>query len=269
MSVAGSPSAMHCSLALGVDPAPDADEAVVLELVADRRRVGVARMHAGLARERHQRVHDRGLQVGVAGRSGGAHAADRALEQRVAGEHVGAVDEQREHAGGVAGGVQRLDRERAGADRLAGRERAGRLGDLAPLELVDQHRRVRERRDRLVEVDDMIAVMVGEQDVGERELTALHELDQRRDRAARVDHHRVAAGLVGDDVVVREEAVAHRAFDDHVPHPTPRGTLVPMSLIHTCYRITDIDRSVAFYEALGLQGGPAARRSATRRSTSS
>jgi lactoylglutathione lyase len=26
-----------------------------------------------------------------------------------------------------------------------------------------------------------------------------------------------------------------------------------MSLIHTCYRITDIDRSVAFYEALGFR----------------
>ena len=26
-----------------------------------------------------------------------------------------------------------------------------------------------------------------------------------------------------------------------------------MSLIHTCYRITDIDRSVAFYNALGFQ----------------
>ncbi len=26
-----------------------------------------------------------------------------------------------------------------------------------------------------------------------------------------------------------------------------------MSLVHTCYRITDIDRSVAFYEALGFQ----------------
>jgi catechol 2,3-dioxygenase-like lactoylglutathione lyase family enzyme len=25
-----------------------------------------------------------------------------------------------------------------------------------------------------------------------------------------------------------------------------------MKLIHTCYRITDIDRSVAFYEALGF-----------------
>ncbi len=26
-----------------------------------------------------------------------------------------------------------------------------------------------------------------------------------------------------------------------------------MSLIHTCYRITDIDRSVAFYQALGFE----------------
>jgi lactoylglutathione lyase len=26
-----------------------------------------------------------------------------------------------------------------------------------------------------------------------------------------------------------------------------------VSLIHTCYRITDIDRSVAFYNALGLK----------------
>jgi catechol 2,3-dioxygenase-like lactoylglutathione lyase family enzyme len=26
-----------------------------------------------------------------------------------------------------------------------------------------------------------------------------------------------------------------------------------MALIHTCYRITDIDRSIAFYETLGFQ----------------
>jgi len=29
--------------------------------------------------------------------------------------------------------------------------------------------------------------------------------------------------------------------------------IVRMELIHTCYRITDIDRSVAFYEALGFE----------------
>jgi lactoylglutathione lyase len=34
---------------------------------------------------------------------------------------------------------------------------------------------------------------------------------------------------------------------------TPRAyPLRTMSLIHTCYRITDIDRSVAFYKALGF-----------------
>src|SRR5471030_1307486 len=32
-----------------------------------------------------------------------------------------------------------------------------------------------------------------------------------------------------------------------------RRTLPAMALIHTCYRITDIDRSVAFYSALGFQ----------------
>src|ERR1700758_2550040 len=31
------------------------------------------------------------------------------------------------------------------------------------------------------------------------------------------------------------------------------GTLLGVSLVHTCYRITDIDRSVAFYEALGFR----------------
>src|SRR3954466_16327962 len=32
-----------------------------------------------------------------------------------------------------------------------------------------------------------------------------------------------------------------------------RATLPVMELIHTCYRIGDIDRSVAFYEALGFE----------------
>lgn len=31
------------------------------------------------------------------------------------------------------------------------------------------------------------------------------------------------------------------------------GTLADMSLIHTCYRILEIDRSVAFYETLGFR----------------
>ena len=33
----------------------------------------------------------------------------------------------------------------------------------------------------------------------------------------------------------------------------PEGTLTRVELLHTCYRIGDIDRSVAFYEALGFE----------------
>ena len=35
--------------------------------------------------------------------------------------------------------------------------------------------------------------------------------------------------------------------------PVGRVDCPAVSLIHTCYRITDIDRSVAFYEALGFK----------------
>jgi lactoylglutathione lyase len=42
----------------------------------------------------------------------------------------------------------------------------------------------------------------------------------------------------------------HRAFDDH---PAQRILSATVSFLHTCYRITDVDRSVAFYEALGFQ----------------
>jgi lactoylglutathione lyase len=53
----------------------------------------------------------------------------------------------------------------------------------------------------------------------------------------------------------------HGAFDDHGrpyiarPALASRATLraMPPELIHTCYRIGDIDRSVAFYEALGFE----------------
>ena len=55
--------------------------------------------------------------------------------------------------------------------------------------------------------------------------------------------------------------------------PPPAGprahvNIRDVELIHTCYRITDIDRSVAFYEALGFEERGRCR-SATRPSTSS
>ena len=107
--------------------------------------------------------------------------------------------------------------------------------------------RCEHRRD----LDDVVVMVVREQDVGQRELAAPQAVEQRLDRAAGVDHDRVPARLVGDQIGVRQERVVHRALDDH-----PGSVLVSlrtMSLLHTCYRITDIDRSVAFYEALGFE----------------
>jgi lactoylglutathione lyase len=41
---------------------------------------------------------------------------------------------------------------------------------------------------------------------------------------------------------------------EHRRRDAVNSSLQPMpNLIHTCYRITDIDRSVAFYEALGFE----------------
>ena len=67
----------------------------------------------------------------------------------------------------------------------------------------------------------------------------------------------LAAGLA-HEVGVRQELGVHGALDDHGPRNTARwpatARLPAMpELIHTCYRITDIDRSVAFYEALGFE----------------
>ena len=48
-----------------------------------------------------------------------------------------------------------------------------------------------------------------------------------------------------------------RTLPDHATRPVvARGArlrAMPPELIHTCYRIGDIDRSVAFYEALGFE----------------
>jgi lactoylglutathione lyase len=74
-------------------------------------------------------------------------------------------------------------------------------------------------------------------------------LEQRGDRTAGVDEEGVAARRRGDEVGVGEPVGAHGTFDDH----RPEGTLRPVELIHTCYRIGEIDRSVAFYEALGFE----------------
>src|SRR5207244_11887753 len=43
-------------------------------------------------------------------------------------------------------------------------------------------------------------------------------------------------------------------FFHSIPPPLPASPLFPYTtLFRSCYRVTDIDRSVAFYEALGFQ----------------
>ncbi len=65
-----------------------------------------------------------------------------------------------------------------------------------------------------------------------------------------VDHGLVSAQEVG-------AATLYVLNREHVAASAPRNgsafRLPPVALIHTCYRITDIDRSVAFYEALGFK----------------
>ena len=85
-------------------------------------------------------------------------AADRSLEEDVGGEEVGAVDEEGEVAGGVAGGEDRLDLEAAGGELLAVGDRLGdvivhlrrRLG-------VGDQRRAAELLARLGQARDVVA----------------------------------------------------------------------------------------------------------------
>jgi len=88
-----------------------------------------------------------------------------------------------------------------------------------------------------------------------------------------LDYHRLELEIYGfNDRAMRpaerigfvREGVRRRAYQRHggwvdgVLYGLLREDLEPvgssrMELIHTCYRITDVDRSVAFYEALGFE----------------
>ena len=151
MSVAGLAERGARLVALGVEAAPDADEPVVLELVADRRRIGVAGPHDRLGRQLHERVHDRGLEVRVARAAGGAHAADRALEERVAGEHLARRRAARPCRRCGPGVCSTLDLQAADLQRLAGNEVAGRLRDQVALGGMDEHLEVRPALEQRVE----------------------------------------------------------------------------------------------------------------------
>ena len=123
--------------------------------------------------------------------AGGPDAADRALEQGVAGEYVGPVDKQRHHAGGMAGSVQGFDVQGAAVDRLARHEIAGRGGDIPALEGVDEHRGLRVEVHQPREFGYVIVVVVRQQDVRELEAHPAQDVQQRLDRPAGVDDRRL------------------------------------------------------------------------------
>ena len=97
---------------------------------------------------------------------------------------------------------------------------------------------------------DVIAVMVGQQDQADG-------VTPRRSAASTsgssgpsgIDHRRSSARLVKDEVAVGAEC----GVGGTVQRSSVRPRLRDMGFLHTCYRITDIDRSVAFYRALGFE----------------
>src|SRR5690349_21348333 len=116
-------------------------------------------MDAGALGELQECLHDRALEVAVGRVAWGADAADRALEQRVAGEYIGPVDQQRDHPRGMAGSVQRLDLQRATLDRLARQEVPRRGGDIAALQRMDQNRGLRMEIGHARELGYVVVVM--------------------------------------------------------------------------------------------------------------
>ena len=162
----------------------------------------MAGVDGGLRRQLHQ-PHHRGLEVVETAGAGGHRPADGALEEDVGGEDVGAVDQEGEVAGGVAGGVDRLDLEPAGVELLAVAEdhldlssssaRGRRVGD---------QRRVAELGPRLGEAGDVVAVRVGDEDVGDLDPVALGALEQRPEVVVAVDQDAGPTLGVGDQVGV-------------------------------------------------------------------
>ena len=181
------PTTVQCSSDSGVEPAPHADEGVLLPLVADRGGVGVARVHVVSGGSSISTSMIECLRSSKLVEPGRAHAAHRALEERVAGEDVLVVHEERR--------ASRPCARACAARRSAGRptsstspgsivrstsmqalrlERVGQDLDAEPL-LVD------------VVLRHVVVVVVGEQQVVDVSAVALERLEQRLGRPARVD----------------------------------------------------------------------------------
>ena len=184
---------------------------LLLPLLADRRRLAVPGVDPGLGRQLHQLVHHRGL-AGPRSRSRpGARVpptvplkSTSAVRQSVPSKSSAQV------VGAVAGRVDRLDPQVAGLDHVAVGDR---LVDLVVDQLVGElvgEDRHAEAVGELAGADDVVVVVVGEQQVGDLDALALGALGERVGDRVRVDEHALAAGLVDDEVGVREPV---RLFD--------------------------------------------------------
>ena len=173
----------------------------------------MAGMDPRLGRQGHQPLHDRVHLVGVARRPAAAGAADGALEEAVRRQAVGTADEEREMTGAMAGCCDRADlepprRRVAVTDQLV--DRNTRVRRLAASD--GRHAEpLREARD----VDDMVAVLVCDEDVGDRQPARRNLLQQRPLDAVRVDQNAMAAVVLGDQIRVRRPGRMLDSLDDH------------------------------------------------------
>ena len=115
----------------------------------------------------------------------------------------------------VAGGVQRGDGQLARLDaRAVVQSRQVGLPKDLHRQGVGQQRHPEAVGD-LRELDHVVAVVVGAQDVGDGDPVALDTLEQLPGLAVAVDQHAVAARAVGDQIGVGQKLRILGALDDH------------------------------------------------------
>jgi hypothetical protein len=115
----------------------------------------------------------------------------------------------------MAGSEDRLDLERPGGELLAVADLLLDLEvDLGRRLGVGHERRVAEPLARLGQSRDVVAVRVGDEDVGDLDLVGRRPLEQRLEHVVAVDQDPLAARRVGDEVGVGEPLVVLGALDD-------------------------------------------------------
>ncbi len=116
----------------------------------------------------------------------------------------------------MSGGVDRFDLEPAGVELLAvAEDDLDLVVELGRAVGVGDQRRVAELGSRLGEAGDVVAVRVGDEDVGDLDPVALGPLQQRPQVVVAVDQDAGAAAGVGDQVGVRQPHRVLGPLDDH------------------------------------------------------